>query len=63
MINEYDHVRIKTNGIVGEVVDIYVDNAKTIFIVESDEKGVTGGYGENDSWKLFWCLEEQLEKI
>ena len=63
MINEFDHVKIKTNGIIGEVVDVYVSNEEKIFVVESDKKGVPGGYGNNDSWKLCWCLEEQLEKI
>lgn len=38
MINEFDHVKIKTNGIIGEVVDVYVSNEEKIFVVESDKK-------------------------
>ena len=30
MINEFDHVKIKTNGIIGEVVDVYVSNEEKI---------------------------------
>ena len=63
MINEFDRVKIKENGIIGEVVDIYINNAEKVFVIESEKEGVLGGYGDNNSWKLFWCLEEQLEKI
>ena len=63
MINEFDRVKIKENGIIGEVVDIYINNAEKVFVIESEKKGVLGGYVDNNSWKLFWCFEEQLEKI
>lgn len=63
MINEYDKVKIRQSGIFGEVVDIHAVNGETIFIVESDEKGVPGGYGPADSWKLFDCTEDELEKL
>lgn len=64
MISEYDKVRIKKTGIVGEVIDIYnSSNGEKMFTVESDEKGVDGGWGDNDSWKLFDCTEEDLEKL
>lgn len=60
MIQEFDHVRMKSSGVTGIVVDI----SKTTghIIVESDEKGVPGGWGDNDSWKLFDCVESDLEK-
>lgn len=64
MFEEYDRVRIKENGIVGEIVDIYHPaNGETKYTVESDEKGVPGGYGPDDSWKLFDCTEDELERI
>lgn len=63
MINEYDKVKIKKTGIIGEVIDIYTVNGKTIYTVESDERGVPGGYGEDDVFKLFDCEEQELEKI
>lgn len=64
MLNEYDKVRIKTTGILGEIVDIYTTaDGITKYTVESDEKGVPGGWGEPDSWKLFDCVESDLEKV
>ena len=64
MIKEYDKVKINATGIMGEVVDIsHPANGKKIYIVESDAKGVPGGYGSDDSWKLFDCTEDDLEKI
>lgn len=65
MINEYDKVRIKETGVTGEVIDISETNGKKSYIVESDEKGVPGGWWEADpnSWSLFTCTEEELEKL
>lgn len=60
MIKEFDHVRIKSSGITGVVVDISQITGN--IIVESDEKGVPGGWGESDSWKLFDCVESDLEE-
>lgn len=62
-INEFDKVRIKKTGIVGTVVDVHRISGETVFIVESDKKGVPGGYGDKDNWKLFDCLEGELEKL
>ncbi len=63
MIKEYDKVRIKGNGIAGQVIDIYTVGGVTYYTVESEEKGVPGGRGDDDSWKLFNCTEEELEKL
>lgn len=62
-IDEFDKVRIKKTGVVGVVVDVHETNGETVFIVESDKKGVPGGYGKKDDWKLFDCLEGDLEKL
>lgn len=63
MISEYDKVKIKKTGITGEVIDIHTTKGTIVYIVESDEKGVPGGYGSDDSWKLFDCTEDELERI
>ena len=63
MIDEYDQVRIIESGIIGTVVDVFEKNGKTLYTVESDKKGVPGGAGENDSWKLFVCSREEIEKV
>lgn len=62
MINEYDHVMIKATGIAGIVVSKIEKNGEHLYTVESDEKGVPGGAGEPDDWKLFICVEDELEK-
>lgn len=61
MIELYDKVIIKSSGVKGEVIDISAIAGKTVYIVESDEKGVPGGYGEDGGYKLFWCKEGELE--
>lgn len=63
MIKEYERVIIKRTGITGIVIDISETRDGKNYIVESIEKGVPGGYGPNDSWKLFDCEESELEKI
>ena len=61
MIKEFDHVRIVSSGVTGVVVDI--SKTTGVIIVESDGKGVPGGWGEDDSWKLFDCVESDLEVV
>ena len=63
MINEYDKVRIKQIGILGEVVDIYTVGGITYYTVESEKRGTPGGFGEDDDYKLYECLAEELELI
>ena len=63
MIKEYDRVIIKKTGVTGIVVDISETRIGRNYIVESDEKGVSDGYGSADSWKLFDCEENELERI
>ena len=60
MFLEYDKVIIKATGVTGEIIDIYSADGSTYYTVESDEKGVPGGFGEDDSWKLFECLENEI---
>ena len=64
MFNEYDHVRIKKTGVSGEILDISIDkDGNSWYIVESDERGAPGGYGTEDSFKLYDCRAEDLERI
>lgn len=64
MLKEYDKVRIKQSGVTGEIIDIYYpQTGETKYTVESDEKGVPGGWGDADSWKFFDCSADELEKI
>lgn len=65
MINEYDHVRIKSTGICGIVIDISESSNGKNYIVESDEKGAPGGWWKPNpnEWSLFDCTLDNLEKI
>ena len=63
MIKEFDKVRIRKTGIVGVVVDIYTVNGNVYYSVESDERGVPGGYGEESDYKIFRCQECDLVKV
>ena len=63
MIDWFAHVRIKETGITGIVVDIHTIEGTEWFIVESDEEGTPGGFGDDDSWKLYDCVESELEVI
>lgn len=63
MLKEYDRVRIKNTGITGEIIDIYESGDKTMYTIESDEKGTPGGRGDPDSWKWYECEESELEKL
>ena len=63
MICKYDKVIIKSNGVRGEVIDICKIQGETIYTIESEEKGVPGGYGSKDSWKLFRCRKTETEKL
>ena len=63
MIEWFAHVRIKETGITGTAIDIRTVDGTEWFIVESDEEGTPGGFGEDDSWKLYDCVESELEVI
>lgn len=64
MFNEYDHVRIVKTGVAGEIVDIHHGKDGCLwYIVQSDERGAPGGYGTEDSFKLYDCRAEDLEKL
>ena len=61
MFKLYEKVKIKSNGIIGTIVDISIIDKNANYVVESDEKDVSDGYG--GKWKLFDCSEEEIESI
>ncbi len=65
MINEYDHVKIKSTGVCGIVIDISESIDGEIYVVESDKKGVPGGWWgqSHNEWNLFDCALDDIEKI
>nr|DAZ06727.1 MAG TPA: hypothetical protein [Caudoviricetes sp.] len=61
MFELYDKVKIKSNMVVGTIVDKSNIKGKTNYVVESDTKGTAGGYG--GEWKLYDCNENEIEKM
>jgi hypothetical protein len=57
----YEKVRMKSTGITGTVVDIFLSNGETIYTVESNIENAPGGYG--GKWKLYECTINDLEFI
>lgn len=57
-----DVVKIKSNGIVGTIVDISDVKGRRIFVVESNTPGkISGAYGGD--WALFDCTENELVTV
>lgn len=60
MLNMYDEVVIKKDGVDGVIVDVFSTDDDTFFTVESntmteDKCGTL--------YPLFYCKEEELEKV
>lgn len=56
----YDHVKIKSSGITGVIVDIFGER----FTVESDTERVPGDTsGYPGWWPLFTCPASELELL
>lgn len=61
MFELYEKVIIKSNMVIGTIIDKSDINGKTTYVVESDTKGASNGYG--GEWKLFDCGEDEIEKM
>ena len=61
MFELYEKVIIKSNLVIGTIIDKSDINGKTTYVVESDTKGTLGGYG--GEWKLFDCDDDEIEKM
>lgn len=60
MIGLYDHVRIKSSGVTGIIVDVL--NGR--FTVESDEERKPGdNSGYPGRWPLYTCSAAEIEPI
>lgn len=55
-----DTVRIKSENIIGTIVDVSKRNGKTYYIVESSIKGAVDGK-DGGEWALYDCEKEDLE--
>lgn len=62
MINLFDKVLIKSENLIGTVVDIRDSSGKTVFTVESDTEGEIDGR-DGGIFPLFDCLESEIESV
>lgn len=60
-LNLYDRVRIKANGVYGQIIDISNGKNGTYYIVESETKGKRDDAYPSD-WPLYDCTEKEIEK-
>jgi hypothetical protein len=59
----YEHVKIKKNGIIGQIVDIINSKSGPEYTVESDTKGERDDADYPGEWPLYFCKENEIEKI
>ena len=59
MIKLYDRVQIKTNGVVGSVIDI---SGKGVYTVESEHREIKNG-AYPSKWPLYDCHVDDLSLI
>ena len=58
MIKEYDRVKVKATGMIGEVLDIHTGRSgKKIYHIEYMERSLDGSYEWID------CYEDEIEKL
>ncbi len=61
MFSVGDVVVMATNGLLGVIVDTYVEKGNTWYIVECiDEKPEEGEF-DDMNWPMFDCMEEELD--
>ena len=63
MLELYDRVRILSNGVTGQIVDICGSGDSARFVVESDAENVDETADYPCKWSLYDCQEGEREKI
>ena len=59
----WEHVKIKKNGVIGEIIDISHNVYGKVYIVESDTKGEREDSDYPGEWPLYDCTEDDIERI
>ena len=62
-IELYDRVKIKSNGVVGTVVDVAELASGKLYTVESDTKGIREDAIIPSEWALYHCGKDDIEKL
>ena len=63
MLELYDRVRILSNGVTGQIVDICGSGDSGRFVGGSDAENVDETADYPCKWSLYDCQEDELEKI
>lgn len=59
----FDHVRIKKNGLIGQIVDIINSKSGPEYTVESDVKGERDDADMPSEWPLYFCKQNEIESV
>lgn len=60
----FDHVRINDKNVTGAIVDIFDDDGKSVYTVQSDKKGyVDDPDAYPGEYPLYDCTEDRLAKL
>lgn len=63
MFDLYDHVKIKKNGVTGQIVDIRKGASGTVYTVESDTKGNRADADYSSEWPLYDCKPDEITEL
>lgn len=58
----YDYVKIRNNGLSGQIIDMTERNGETVYTVECDEKGYCADANYPALYSLYDCKENEIEK-
>lgn len=59
----YDHVKIKRNGVAGQIIDIVDGKDGTVYTVESDTKGKRDDADYPSEWPMYDCKSDEITKM
>ena len=63
MFDLFDHVKIKKNGVKGQIIDITKSANGTVYTVESDTKGKRDDADYPSEWPLYDCKADEITKL
>ena len=63
MFELYERVKVKKNGVTGEIIDIAELENGTIYTVESDTKGERSDSDYPSEWPMYDCKANEIEKV
>ena len=63
MFDLFETVKIKSNGIIGTIIDKTISNGKAKYVIESDTYVNPSGKPYCGDWPLFDCVVEDLVAV